>query len=412
MARILLSAYACEPGRGSEPGVGWSWAIELAALGHDVTVITRSANRHAIEQLPSGFVRQLGFVYYDLPRWTQRWRRYPGGKALYYVLWQFLAARHVKRLFPLPPFDVVHHVTYVSVRYPSFMGSLGIPFWFGPVSGGETVPANLRSGFSLRERLCERIREISNHLVPLDPLMRRTFRQADRLMVTRDTLSLIPQRWRHKAAVQLAVGLSDRDLTAVRQKPRHNSRQIHLLYVGRLLEWKGLDVALRSVRILKQSCPEVSLTLIGNGPARSRLAALSRELGIEPEVRWLGWLPQEALATHYRAADILLYPSLRDSGGMVVLEALAHGLPVICTDLGGPGIIVNSTCGRTIAASGSKPDELAGNIAAALLEILNTPHILESLAYGATLRARELRFRNLVQSLYSDRSAPAIAQEA
>ena len=148
MARILLSAYACEPGRGSEPGVGWTWATELAAIGQHVTVITRSANRPAIEQLP---VSGLNFLYFDLPRWIQRCRKYPGGKALYYILWQFFAARHLLRLFPAPPFDVVHHVTYVSARFPSFMGSLGIPFWFGPVSGGETVPVRLRSGFSLRE---------------------------------------------------------------------------------------------------------------------------------------------------------------------------------------------------------------------------------------------------------------------
>lgn len=409
MARVLLSAYACEPGRGSEPGVGWTWATELAALGHHITVITRSANRQAVEQQRQSSLSELAFLYYDLPPWIQRWRRYPGGKALYYILWQFFAARHVRRLFPAPPFDVVHHVTYVSARFPSFMGSLGIPFWFGPVSGGETVPSTLRSGFTARERRHERLRELSNLFVPLDPLMRRTFRQAERILVTRDTLSLIPRRWQHKAAVQLAVGLSDQSPIGVRQKLRRNSRQIQLLYVGRLLEWKGVDIALRSIQILKQSIPEINLTLIGDGPARPRLAALSRNLGLEQNVHWLGWLPQHALADHYRAADTLLYPSLRDSGGMVVLEALAHGLPVVCTDLGGPGIIVNFTCGRTIAASNCTPDQLAGKIADSLLEICSIPNRLESLSYGAVVRARELRFRNLVQSLYPDARVASIA---
>lgn len=404
MARILLSAYACEPGRGSEPGVGWTWATELAAIGQHVTVITRSANRPAIEQLP---VSGLNFLYFDLPRWIQRCRKYPGGKALYYILWQFFAARHLLRLFPAPPFDVVHHVTYVSARFPSFMGSLGIPFWFGPVSGGETVPVRLRSGFSLGERL----REISNRLVPLDPLMRRTFRQAEKILVTRDTLPLIPRRWQHKANVQLAVGLSDQEPVGRRQKVRRNSNQINLLYVGRLLEWKGVDIALRSVGILKQSCPEISLTVIGDGPARSQLTALSRKLGLEQNLHWLGWLPQQALADHYRTADVLLYPSLRDSGGMVVLEALAHGLPVVCTNLGGPGIIVNSTCGRAIATS-STQDELSGNLAGALLEICSTPDLLESLSYGAIVRAREFRFRNLVQSLYPEPCTASMAQQA
>jgi hypothetical protein len=141
MARVLLSAYACEPGRGSEPGVGWNWATELAELGHHVTVITRADNRTMIEShfLPPN----LTFVYFDLPRWVQRWRAGLRAKAAYYVLWQWFAARHIRRLFPSPPFDVVHHITYVSARYPSFMGSLGT-YRFGsvrsPVAKRSPVP--------------------------------------------------------------------------------------------------------------------------------------------------------------------------------------------------------------------------------------------------------------------------------
>ncbi len=138
--RILLSAYACEPGRGSEPGVGWSWATELARSGHRVWALTRAENRASIEGDTEAKSPHLHFTYYDLPRWVQRMRKCPAGKLLYYMLWQWGAARHVRRLFPSLPFDVLHHVTYVSVRYPSFMGSLGLPFCFGPVAGGERVP--------------------------------------------------------------------------------------------------------------------------------------------------------------------------------------------------------------------------------------------------------------------------------
>ena len=411
MARILLSAYACEPGRGSEPGVGWSWATELASRGHQVTVITRSDNRQPIERhQPSQAA--INFLYYDLPRWAQRWRRVPGGKTLYYLLWQYFAARHLRRLFPAPPFDVVQHVTYVSVRYPSFMGSLGIPFWFGPVSGGEGVPPRLRSGFSARQRWREHLRDISNLLVPLDPLMHRTFRQADRILVTRDTLRLIPPHWQNKAAVHLAIGLSDHDPAAAFHHPRSAASGPRLLYVGRLLEWKGLGIALDAASRIKESHPEVRFTIIGDGPARNRLLMLSRKLGLEQNVRWLGCLPQRMLAEHYRTADIFLYPSLRDSGGMVVLEALAHGLPVICTDLGGPGIIVNTTCGRAVATTGRHPNQLADDISSALLEIFTTPNRLESLSCGARARAREFEFQNLVRGVHPEPSPAQVARRA
>ena len=399
MARILLSAYACEPGRGSEPAVGWSWATELARLGHQVTVITRASNLAVIEH-EACIPDNLRFCYYDLPAWAQHCRKFPVGKALYYILWQWFAVWHIRRIFPELPFDVVQHVTYVSARFPSFMGSLGIPFCFGPVSGGECVPASLRAGFSFGERWRERLRDLSNRLIPFDPLMRRTFQQANHIVMTRDTFPLVPRRWRHKAQIQLAIGLQRSGSARIFSMTARSSHELSLLYIGRLLDWKGVDIALRALRRLKSVRPDIRFTIVGRGPARERLVRLSNTLGLEKNVRWVNWMPQQALARYYRASDLLLFPSLRDSGGMVVLEALAEGLPVVCTDLGGPGIIVNETCGRAIRAAGRNPDQLTDDIANAVQEIITVPHMLQSLSYGARVRAQEFNFSHLVQALY------------
>jgi glycosyltransferase involved in cell wall biosynthesis len=374
--------------------------MELARLRHEVTVITRADNRLAIERTTQRPIQNLNYIYYDLPAWMQRWRRCPGGKPLYYVLWQWFAVRHLRQRFSTLPFDVVHHVTYVSARYPSFMGSLGIPFLFGPVSGGEGVPPRLRSGFSAGQRCRERIRDLSNFLVTFDPLMRRTFRQASHILVTRDTLALIPRRWRHKCQIQLAIGLSEPywfDAKGVAKPGAHSPR---LLYAGRLLEWKGLPIALRAVSRIRQSYPGLRFMIVGEGPARSKLTLLSRKLGLSDIVQWTGWLTQQELEKHYRSADLLLFPSLRDSGGMVVLEALAHGVPVLCTDLGGPGLIVNETCGCAVATSGQNQEQLASKFADALRQILDTPDLTESLATWARARARLFDFQNLARLVH------------
>ena len=410
MARILLSAYACEPGRGSEPGVGWGWATELAHLGHSVTVLTRTANQHAIQRAE----RQPGhlrFVYYELPSAIQHLRRFPGGRAIYYVLWQWFCVRRIRQLFPALPFDLVHHVTYVSARYPSFMGALRIPFWFGPVSGGEVIPPTLRAGFSAGQRRRERLRNLSNLLVRWDPLMNRTFRQAERIFVTRDTVSLVPRRWRHKVAVRLAIGLSDLRPAIGDLAPPDNTQPFHLLYVGRLLEWKGVHIALRAVALLRRSRPDVHFTIVGAGPAKTNLLRLVNDLHLESAVQWMGYRPHAEVQQHYRQADLLLFPSLRDSGGMVVLEALSHGLPVLCTDLGGPGVIVNASCGAAVATGGRTTEQIAHDLARAALKIATTPQLLLSLRYGARARAREFQFHNLVQSIHN-RPAAEMARPA
>ncbi len=369
-------------------------------MGHDVTVITRSTNRAAIESARAH--EALRFLYYDLPNTVQRMRRMPFGSAPYYVAWQWGAARHVRRTFPATPFDLVHHVTYVSARYPSFMGSLGIPFWFGPVSGGEVVPAPLRPGLSAAQRCREWLRDVSNYCVKLDPFMRKTFCHAQKIFVTRDTLPLLPLSCREKSAVQLAIGLHELDLPLGTARPRPDVMSPRLLYAGRLLEWKGVDLALIAVARIKERFPAVHFTVVGQGPARARLQELATHLGLQSNVRWLGWQPQDRLQQQYQSFDLLLFPSLRDSGGMVVLEALAHGLPVVCTDLGGPGHIVDSTCGRVLPTANRGHHQLAEAIADAALRILQVPDVLASLSFGARVRARQFRIRDLVHCVYAD----------
>lgn len=381
--------------------MGWSWATELAALGHEVTVLTRTANQSPIEAEGPHEQRSLQFLYYDLPRRVQRLRRFPGGKMLYYGLWQWFAARHLRRRFPSLPFDVVQHVTYVSARFPSFMGSLGIPFWFGPVSGGEAVPPRLRAGFSAGQRCLEWWRDASSLLVRIDPLMRRTFRQAERIFVTRDTLALLPRSCRHKAVTKLSVGLRDSDFVRSRRPAPQRSENMRLLYVGRLLDWKGMHLALRAVAMARRVEPRISFAMVGEGPARGRLQALSRELQLEDVVHWAGWQPHASVRRYYENSDVLVFPSLRDSGGMAVLEALAHGVPVLCVDLGGPGQVVDATCGRVVCTAGRTADDVVHALAHALIDIISVPGVLESLHHGARVRAGEMCFRGLVESVYA-----------
>lgn len=206
--KLLLSAFACEPNFGSEPGVGWNWAIELAGLGLDVWVLTSTSHERAIEREAALAPRtNLHFLYFDLPAWLTWWKKGRRGVHLHYLLWQWGAYRYAKRLHERIGFDRVHHVTYAAIRQPSFMGGLGIPFIFGPVGGGERAPMRMRRGFGYRAQIAEAIRDLSNILVRIDPFMRRTFRQAKTIYTTtQQSRNAIPRRRRFKTEVQLPIG--------------------------------------------------------------------------------------------------------------------------------------------------------------------------------------------------------------
>ena len=402
MTRILLSAYACEPGKGSEPEVGWLWATELEAAGHEVWVITRAANCTAIEnELGKRNRPRLHFIYYDLPEWARRWKCKSRGVHVYYALWQWGAYRTAKRTTKQTSFDRVHHVTFVGMRAPSFMGRLGLPFFLGPVSGGECVPKSLRAGMTRAVKWRESARDVANRIIRADPIMRSSFRRAERIfLATPESLRLIPQTFQGKCTVQLGVGLSREYLAWTRLKRNPPQATLRLLYAGRLLEWKGIDLAIHALRGQRERGVQVRLTIVGTGPAREGLERLAVELGVEDDVRWVAWLPQEQLHEHYYEHDILLFPSLRDSGGMAVLEALAHGLPVVCTDRGGPGFIVNDRCGRVLKTGGRNKDELISALTEALCELSRDRTLLKKLSAAARSRAWEFDFHKVVERLY------------
>ncbi|HEY4899804.1 MAG TPA: glycosyltransferase family 4 protein [Terriglobales bacterium] len=402
MSRILLSAYACEPGKGSEPEVGWLWATELAASGHEVWVITRETNRPAIEmELASRQRPKLHFTYYDLPPWARRWKRGARGVHLYYALWQWEAYRVARQLTREINFDCVHHVTFVGVRGPSFMGRLGLPFILGPVSGGECVPKALRAGMTRPAKWRESVRDVANRAIHADPIMRSSFRRAERiLLATPESLQLIPAKFREKCVVQLGIGLSREYLGWTDRKRNPRETPLRLLYVGRLLEWKGLDLGIQAVRLLRGRGVRVRFTIIGEGPARESLQQLATELGVAEDIAWVAWQPHEQLHELYYQHDVLLFPSLRDSGGMVVLEALAHGLPAVCTDRGGPGAIVNDRCGRVVPTSGGTKDGVIVEMADALHKLSCDRTLLKKLGAAARKRAWEFDFHKVVTRLH------------
>ncbi|MGA8406839.1 MAG: hypothetical protein WB680_06635, partial [Candidatus Acidiferrales bacterium] len=125
--KILISAYACEPGKGSEPGVGWN-NVEQAARFHNVWVMTRSNNRALIEEaLAAQPMPNVHWIYLDLPRWARFWKKGQRGIHLYYSLWQILAYRKARKLHRDVGFDLAHHVTFVNYWLPTFLPLLPIP---------------------------------------------------------------------------------------------------------------------------------------------------------------------------------------------------------------------------------------------------------------------------------------------
>jgi len=398
--KILLSAYACEPGRGSEPGVGWHWAIELARLGHEVAVITRSNNRFVIEKaLADAPIASLRFYYCDLPRWATWWKRGNRGVYFYYWLWQHAAYRLAKHLTKTTQFDLVHHLTFTVFRQASYMGRLGLPFVVGPFGGGEVAPALLRRALPLKAAIKERFRDVLNKLALLNPSLRTMLMQATVIFVkTPETLAALPMASRGKCRLQMEVGVEPERIKA---QTFWTPTNVAFFYAGRLLCWKGLHLALRAFAELHKERPDSTFTIAGDGTDSGLLKELADTLGLRNCVHWLGNIPHEQLRRYYNGHTAFVFPSLHDSGGTVILEALSQALPVICLDAGGPGEILLPSCGVKVSVENRSEEEVVADLKTAMRMLADNPELRARMGRRALEFATECTWKKVVSGAYA-----------
>src|SRR5450432_1965422 len=248
--RILLSAYACRPNAGSEPGVGWNWATNLAARGMDVHVLVAKRNQEAIEEgLRANPIPNLHFTYVPVPHeWAKK------SEALHYVLWQRAALKAAKELARQFPFQLAHHVTYASVHVPSQLWRLRIPVVFGPVGGGQTAPASMLKYFGA-EKSRERRRTALTGSLKFSPFHRHQLQRMSYILAAnRDTLSLVRNLGCKAASLMCDTAIPEDYFAPVPHSfpgPRSFKERgpaLKLLWVGRMLTRKALPLALDTLQ--------------------------------------------------------------------------------------------------------------------------------------------------------------------
>ncbi len=376
--KVLVSAYACEPGHGSEPAVGWNWALQIARF-HEVWLLTRTSNRPAIESaLRSEPMPGLRCLYYDLPGWARFWKRGRRGVHLYYGLWQVGAYFLVRRLLKATRFDVVHHVTFVNYWLGSLLPLLRVPFVWGPVGGGESCPRAFLRSFSWRGRMHELLRAAARWLGEHNPALRAA---AARIAVGLATTPATGRRLEalacRRVEVMTQAGMSAREISQARGASGPPDGVFRVLSMGRLVHWKGFHLGLLAFAAVHRELGSSEYHLVGDGPERRRLERLAGRLGVTDSVRFWGLLPREEALKHLASCSLLLHPSLHDSGGWVCLEAMAAGRPVVCLDAGGPAMQVTPQSGFLVPPG--TPGQAVSDIARILLALAADPGLQSGL---------------------------------
>jgi glycosyltransferase involved in cell wall biosynthesis len=398
--RVLLSAYAFSPYRGSECAVGWNIARELAKL-HDVTVITGDVKNSGFEAEyqkyvhDNGDVQGLTVVYLRPTRliaFIDQLHELPGLWALYYLaynLWQRMAYRKARELHAQCPFDVVHHLTMIGYREPGYMWKLGIPFFWGPVGGGPDEPIAFHSLYSISAKFKVIIRNMLNSIqkwVLMRP--RIAARHARQIWVVTDAdEKMVNGMWGVKCERMVETAAQELPLRSLRTWD--GTGLLRIVWSGTHTYGKALPILIKAVAAMKaQERQILSVDVLGEGGETDNWKRLAEECDVANVFKWIGRLSHDKALEAMSSSHVLVCTSLKEASSVVVTEALSLGLPVICHDACGMGIVVTDKCGIKIPLK--NPETSIVGFATALENLLETPGVVAEKSRAALERASEL----------------------
>jgi len=361
---ILLGAYACEPNKGSEPEVGWQMVNEIAKVipNDNIYVITKFNNQDLIEK--ESYPSNIKFFYYEPPKWLTFWKKGGRGVRTYYYIWLIGAALFMKK--QNIKFDIVHHITFVNDWLPSFFHLLKTEenkFIWGPIGSNDPID------FKFYDNNKKKLDEVITNLLKgfyrnFDPSFSICKSRADCIIGingnVKNKLRLDDKKY---FLADPAIAVKKVDVASI-PIPNFDNSEFIIISVGRLVHIKNFKLTILSfAKFLKnhKTIKNIKLKIVGDGEERNKLEILTKDLGIEKYVEFVGKVTLHEVQEHFSKANLFLFPTL-ENAGFVTLEAMSNSLPVIAMKYGGPEQFIKNNVEEQLVSSRQAYDTIASNI--------------------------------------------------
>lgn len=368
---VLYLAFACNPYTGSEAQCGWSWVIGMRKYAQ-VSVVTRKENKGNIQKyLQENNITDVHAHYCDVPDAFNIYYKTHKAYHLYYLMWQQVAYSYVKKLHVKEKFDIVHHITLGDFRYLGPYWKLGVKVVFGPVGGAQLMPEVFTPYVGV-EAKSEKIRERINAMVVRTPVYRKALNRSSLVLAAnQETQRFLQSCMDSPERCELLTenGVQSEKLKGFVE--RGTSDVTTLLWSGRMVNRKGLDFLLDALQLIPKE-KQFQLVLVGDGPEKKKLEERAIRTGLSDKVVFIGKVSYETMQEYYKKADVFVFPSLRETTGTVLFEAMSNGLPIISFDQNGAQLLVDDTCGIRVKIDCDLSDILKG-FAGAIEEMIDDP---------------------------------------
>lgn len=382
--KILYIAFACDPYAGSEAQCGWAWPNSMRKYAN-VSVLTRKQNKTNIEKyMYDHNINNIKVYYYDVPDAINVY--YKSGKfySAYYAAWQKTSYKFIRGLNEREKFDYIHQITLGDFRLISPSYKLDVKFIFGPVGGAQLTPESL-SVYANEDLKTEKVREKINEFIGNWPPYRKAINKAHLVFAanreTQNYLDKVLKR-RKKSLLLTENGIDVEKVPKIEAKKER--QYVSLMWAGRMVPRKGLKFLIDVMKEVKTKIP-YKIMLVGEGPEKNDLEQYVLEAGLEDKIIFKGKIPYTQMKEMYLNSDIFVFPSLRETTGTVLFEAMAYALPVITFEQNGADLLIDDTCGRKINIK-SPISEIKANFATAIEELVEHAELRNVLGDNARKR--------------------------
>ncbi|MBD2012848.1 glycosyltransferase family 4 protein [Microcoleus sp. FACHB-53] len=358
--KVLMVVEQCNPTFPSVPFVAYNLFKEIDRIV-DVTLVTHERNRDAFETktdhkkviyIPQGEfnTKYYNFVEGFATKGRINWPLYHTLTYPIYGEFDNKVYQQFKQSILNGDYDIVHALTPMMPRYPHKVvkACTKTPFLLGPVNGGLPFPSGFKETAKQESANLNFLRTLGRSLIPGYV---ETYKKADKILVgSAYTLQMLKEMFaipNDKTELFYENGISKDFLS--RAKNASDGSKVKLLFVGRLVPYKCADVVIEAISHLdKEIQDKISLSIVGDGSERANLEKQVQELNLGQTVSFVGWINQQQTLEYYSQSDIFCFPSIREFGGAVVLEAMACGLPCIVANNGGIAEYVTEETGFKI----------------------------------------------------------------
>lgn len=345
MMNYLISAYSVNPYKGSEDSIGWNWVLQYEKnykKGDRIILLTKKFNEKDTRRGLKEFnIQHVELVIVDVPNALNWFReKHSAFHHMYYILWQHWAWLWVKH--SEIRFDVIHHVTMNDYRIPSELyKAKGAKVIWGPMGGAQVTPRPLK--VYEKNQLVASFREFVNKSCSWNPFYKKALRAYYKIYcINNETQKQISHIVGKDVPLMPELALRDEYKNLPIRKG--NNDILKIVFVGRLIGKKGIAFLVDALSLMPTDM-NWELLIFGDGDDHALIEKQIADSGIGKNVKLMGNRPLNQIAEAYQQADVFVLPSLRETSGNVLLEAMAYAVPIVAFDTSFCRLLKEVDCG-------------------------------------------------------------------